>query len=81
MIILVSVFAVIWLVLNLLLYIIIIKRIKVIEKNADDISKGDMSVPEFDIKGKDEVASLGHSFNLMYRSLASAVKLLDKTQS
>jgi len=24
-----------------------------------------MAVAEFDIKGKDEVASLGHSFNLM----------------
>ena len=81
MIILGGVFAAIWMVLNLLLYLIIIKRINNIAKNADEISQGNMTVAEFDIKGKDEVASLGHSFNLMYRSLSSAVKLLDKTQS
>jgi hypothetical protein len=40
-----------------------------------------MSIPEFDMKGSDEISSLGHSFNLMYRSLTSAVKLLDKTQT
>ena len=80
MIILGGVFAVIWMVLNLLLYLIIIKRINKIAKNANEISQGNMAVAEFEIKGKDEVASLGHSFNLMYRSLSSAVKLLDKTQ-
>lgn len=80
MIILGSVFAAIWLVLNLLLYLIIIKRINKIAANADEISKGNMTIEEFDQDGKDEISSLGHSFNLMYRSLASAVKLLDKTQ-
>jgi HAMP domain-containing protein len=81
MIILGSVFAAIWLVLNLLLHLIIIKRINNIAFNAHEISKGDMTVIEFDQEGKDEIASLGHSFNLMYRSLASAAKLLDRTQS
>jgi len=81
MIILGGVFFVIWVVLNLLLHIIIIRRINIIAGNASAISKGDMSMPEFDIKGKDELASLGRSFNLMYRSLASAARLLNKTQS
>ena len=79
MIILGTVFGIIWLTLNILLNLIIINRINKIAKNANEISKGDMTVPEFAMKGKDEVASLGHSFNLMYRSLASAVKLLDKS--
>ncbi len=78
MIILAAVFISIWLVLNILLYLVIIKRIKIIEEKAHNISKGDMSLGEFDISGSDEVSSLGHSFNLMYRSLASAVKLLDR---
>lgn len=80
MIVLGSVFAAIWLILNLMLDFFILRRIRSIRENAELISKGDMSVPEFDSSGKDEVASLGQSFNLMYRSLVSAVKLLDKTQ-
>lgn len=81
MIILGSVFAAIWLVLNLLLELIIIRRVNKIAAKSEEISKGNMTVPEFEQKGKDELSSLGHSFNLMYRSLSSAVKLLDKTQA
>ena len=81
MIILGAVFVVIWLALNLMLYLIIIKRIDVISRTAEKISKGDMSSPEFAMDGKDEIDSLSRSFNLMYRSLCSAVKLLDKTQA
>lgn len=81
MIILGAIFLVIWLVLNLMLNIIILKRIKIISEKAERISKGDMSSTEFPSDGKDELDSLGRSFNLMYRSLCSAVKLLDKTQS
>jgi protein-histidine pros-kinase len=80
MIILGGVFAAIWLVLNIFLHLIIIKRVNKIAAKSEEISKGDMTVAEFDHSGKDELASLGHSFNLMYRSLSSAVKLLDKTQ-
>lgn len=81
MIILGVVFFVIWLALNLMLYLIIIKRIDIISQTAEKISKGDMSSAEFEMKGKDEIDSLSRSFNLMYRSLCSAVKLLDKTQA
>jgi protein-histidine pros-kinase len=81
MLILGAVFAAIWLVLNIFLHLIIIKRVNKIASKAEEISKGDMSVAEFDQSGKDELSSLGHSFNLMYRSLSSAVKLLDRTQS
>ena len=80
MIILGGVFAAIWLVLNVFLHLIIIRRVNKIAANAEEISKGDMTVTEFDQTGKDELSSLGHSFNLMYRSLSSAVKLLDRTQ-
>jgi len=80
MIILGVIFFVIWLVLNLMLYLIIIKRMQTISHIAEKISKGDMSSKEFPSGGSDELDSLGKSFNLMYRSLCSAVKLLDKTQ-
>jgi methyl-accepting chemotaxis protein len=81
MIILGAVFAAIWLVLNIFLHLIIIKRVNKIAAKSREIAKGDMTVPEFDQAGKDELSSLGHSFNLMYRSLSSAVKLLDRTQA
>jgi protein-histidine pros-kinase len=81
MIILGGVLVAISLILNLLLHLIIIKPINTIARNAEEISKGDMSIPEFEVRGKDELSSLGHSFNLMYRSLASAVKLLNRTQT
>jgi HAMP domain-containing protein len=81
MIILGIIFVVIWAILNLMLYLVIIKRIDQISMTAEKISKGDMSSPELPTSGKDEIDSLGHSFNLIYRSLCSAVKLLDKTQA
>jgi methyl-accepting chemotaxis protein len=80
MLILGGVFATIWVVLNVFLHVIIIKRVNKIAAKSEEISKGNMTVDEFEQTGKDELSSLGHSFNLMYRSLTSAVKLLDKSQ-
>ena len=81
MLILGCVFATIWLVLNVFLHFMIIRRVNKIAAKAEEISKGNMKVEEFEKSGKDELTSLGHSFNLMYRSLSSAVKLLDNTQT
>lgn len=81
MIILAVVFVLIWLVLNVFLHLIIVKRINRIAAKAEEISKGELGAAEFEEKGKDELSSLAHSLNLMYRSLSSAVKLLDKTQT
>lgn len=80
MIILGGVFAAIWVVLNIFLHLIILKRVNKIAAKSEEISQGNMTVDEFEQSGKDELSSLGHSFNLMYRSLTSAVKLLDKSQ-
>ena len=44
---------------------------------ADAISTGDMNAPEIEPKGRDEIASLGASFNRMRRSLENAMKLLE----
>lgn len=81
MVILGSVFAAILVVLNIFLHLIILRRVNKIAAKAEEISKGNMTVDEFEQNGKDELSSLGHSVNLMYRSLSSAVKLLDKTQA
>lgn len=73
---LLGVFLIVWLMLNVLLHFVVIRPIKQMADKADTISKGDIDVPEFDVKGKDEVASMAASFNRMHRSLASALKLL-----
>jgi protein-histidine pros-kinase len=76
MISLVGVFVAIFLVVNLILRWIVIKPAREIANLADDISRGNMAAPEFEIKGKDEMALLGTSFNRMRRSLEKAMKML-----
>jgi protein-histidine pros-kinase len=71
-----AVFLFVWVLLNILLHFVVIRPIKMMAEKADAISKGQIDVPEFDVKGKDEVASMASSFNRMHRSLASALKLL-----
>ena len=44
---------------------------------ASEVSLGKMDAPEFEERGKDEIASLAGSFNRMRRSLANAMKLLE----
>ena len=74
---LVGVFAVLALLLNLMLHFIVIKPLKQVSAKADEVSMGSLNVEELKIKGSDEVASLGRSFNRMHRSLDSALKMLD----
>ena len=76
---LVGVFVLIVIILNLLLHAIVIKPVRAMSAKADEISMGDLMVEELAVKGSDEVASLGRSFNRMHRSLANAVKMLDET--
>jgi protein-histidine pros-kinase len=72
-----AVFVVTLVVLNVLLHFFIIKPIQEITTLARDVSAGKTDVPEYQVKGKDEVASLGRSFNLMHRSLQNAVRMLE----
>jgi protein-histidine pros-kinase len=72
-----TVFAVTIVLLNLLLHFVIIKPIRRMSAIASDVSMGNMDAPEFDEKGRDEIASLAGSFNRMRRSLANAMKMLE----
>ena len=55
----------------------IIKPVQKITALARDVSAGKTDVPEYHVKGRDEIASLGRSFNLMHRSLQNAIKMLE----
>jgi HAMP domain-containing protein len=78
MISLVAIFAVIFLVINIMLNQIVIKRVRDMAHVADEISTGNFEGSEFKISGKDEIADLNKSFNRMRRSLEKAMKLLDE---
>lgn len=70
------VFVLMMLFVNLLLHYLIIKPVRRISAMASEVSMGNMDVPEFEPKGKDEIASLVASFNRMRRSLSNAMKML-----
>jgi HAMP domain-containing protein len=78
MIVLVAVFATIIVLLNLLLEVVVVRPVVRIARIAGQVSLGNMAAEEYEMKGKDEIASLSASFNRMRRSLEEAMTLLEK---
>jgi protein-histidine pros-kinase len=72
------VFLVTMMALNVLLRLVIVRPAGQIATMANEVSLGNTDIPEYEVKGKDEIASLAESFNRMRRSLANAMKLLDE---
>jgi len=72
-----AIFVVTFVVLNVMLSLMILLPITRMSAAADRISQGDFDVPEFG-KGKDDISTLGVSFNRMRRSLQKALKLIEK---
>jgi protein-histidine pros-kinase len=66
------------LVLNVLLFLTVIRPVSRLANQADQISKGQMDIPELPAKGRDEISILAAAFNRMHRSLVAAMKMLDK---
>ena len=73
-----GVFAVVFVVLNLMLSWLIVRPIRNMSLAANKISTGDFDVPEFRAGGSDEVAVLGSAFNRMRRSLDKAMKMIEQ---
>jgi len=73
-----GVFAVLFVILNVMLSLLIVRPITEMSAAADRISTGDMDIPEFAESGRDEVALLARSFNRMRRSLEKAISLIDQ---
>lgn len=71
------VFAVTLLLLNLLLHFLIVRPVRKISAVAGEVSLGNLDIPEYQPKGRDEIASLASSFNRMRRSLVDAMRLLE----
>lgn len=74
---LVAIFAAIAIVLNLLLWMLVIRPVTKLSKVADQVSLGDLQAPEFTVSGRDEIGTLAQSFARMRRSLEQAMKMLE----
>ena len=73
-----AVFVVLFVILNIMMSALIVRPITRMSKAADEISTGNMEIPEFSESGSDEVALLRKSFNRMRRSLEKAIELIEK---
>jgi protein-histidine pros-kinase len=75
---LVGVFALMLLLLNVMLWFTIIRPIRRLSRMADDVSTGNLDVPEVRFGSHDEVGVLAGSFNRMRISLVKAMKMLEE---
>jgi len=72
-----AVFVGMLIILNVLMHFFILRPMQEITALARDVSAGKTDVPEYKVRGRDEIASLGRSFNLMHRSLQNAIRMLE----
>jgi protein-histidine pros-kinase len=77
LIVLAGIFLLVIIILNLLLHFAVIKPALALARVADAVSLGDMTIEEYEPKGRDEIAVLSRAFNRMRRSLDSAMRMLD----
>lgn len=77
MISLTGVFAVIFLAVNAVLIVFVLRPIQRLSEIAEQVSLGNMAVPEFQPQGNDEIAKLAGAFSRMRKSLVRAIKMLE----
>lgn len=73
-----TVFIVLFVILNAMMSLLIVRPIRRMSAAASAISTGNMEIPEFSERGGDEISLLAKSFNRMRRSLEKAIELIDK---
>jgi methyl-accepting chemotaxis protein len=73
-----AVIAAVFIALNALLYMLLVRPVRLIAQTAERVSTGDRSAAEFPPRGPSEIASLVRSFNRMRTSLDKAMRLLER---
>jgi len=73
-----GVFVLTLLILNLLLRFVVIRPLRELSAMADQVSLGNMDVPDVKVGGSDEVAQLAASFGRMKISLRKALAMLEQ---
>lgn len=74
---LVGVLLVVGIVLNLMIWLIVVRPVTRLSALADRVSQGDLEAPEFKSGGRDEIAVLAQSFSRMRASVVQAMRMLD----
>ena len=65
------------LLIDVSMYVIVIRPLRRVSFNADRISKGELDLPPLKITGNDEIAEVTASFNRMHTSLIKAFEMLN----
>ena len=78
MLVLILVVALILVALNLALAIFVVRPVSRVAQMADEISKGNLKVPELPVRGSDEISMLIGAFNRMHVSLSKAIEMLNQ---
>jgi protein-histidine pros-kinase len=73
-----AVFLFVGIALNLMLLAMVIRPVTKLSRLADQVSLGNMDVPDFHAGGKDEIGLLAGSFNRMKKSVVQAMKMLEE---
>jgi HAMP domain-containing protein len=73
-----GIFVLLGIALNLMLVYMVIRPVSRLAKLADQASLGNMDVPDFHVRSRDEIRTLADSFNRMKKSVAQAMKMLDE---
>lgn len=72
-----GVFVVIGIVLNLMLWAVVIRPIGKLSHFADRVSLGELDMPEFERRSRDEIGMLARSIGRMRTSMVQAMKMLE----
>lgn len=72
----IAVFVALGIVLNLMIWLLIVRPVLKLAALADRVSQGDLEAPEF-AAGKDEIGILASSFSRMRASVVQAMKMLE----
>jgi len=73
-----GVFALLFIILNLMLSTLVVRPLGRMSSVADKISTGEMDMPDLPEGGSDEIAVLAKSINSMHRSLDKAIRMIDE---
>jgi len=73
----IAVFAAVGIVLNLMIWLVIVRPITRLSALADRVSQGDLDAPEFGVTSTDEIGTLAASFARMRTSIVQAMRMLE----
>jgi HAMP domain-containing protein len=63
--------------IDIAIYLIVIRPLQRVANNADIISRGEIDLPQLEVKGRDEISEVTASFNRMHTSLIKAFEMLN----